>query len=269
MLGTVSNPQNTMKTYLYLSLLPESLIASHLNPVEFGSYFATGTEKRARGQAIFFKLKDDYASRRIAGAGLGDNLGRPEHTYPRKSAYLSIYRVLEEVPAEAIESLNLVTGEGRTLTITAADYVPEIGPRYHLYQQFAPVTPRIVSQLEPRDFSRHISNPDNRVSLPALVFAELELGRLSDDPEAQGVDNLPYPNIEHLRDCLRELRSHNKATKTVIRALPQDLLYRTLHRGFYYTNDDGSFLYFPMPDRDRLEGELYPWWRSALSTFGG
>ena len=258
-----------MKTYLYLSLLPESLIASHLAPHEFGSYFATGTEKRARGQAIFFELNEEYARKRIAMAGLGENLGRPEGEYPRKSAYLSIYRVLEEVPAEAIKNINLVTEEGRTLTIIAGNYEPEIGPHYHLYQQFAPITPRIVSRLEPQTFSRHITNAAHRVSLPVLVFAELELGRLADDPEALDADNLPYPNIEHLRDCLRELRNRNKATKTVIRGLPRDLLYRTLHRGFYYTNNDGTFLYFPMPGKEQLEGEFYPWWRSALSTFGG
>lgn len=43
-----------MKRYLYLSLLPEALIASMLPPEEFGNYLAVGTKKRTRGQAIFF-----------------------------------------------------------------------------------------------------------------------------------------------------------------------------------------------------------------------
>ncbi|MDR1789427.1 MAG: hypothetical protein LBR12_03635 [Opitutaceae bacterium] len=258
-----------MKTYLYLSVIPEALVASHLAPADFGAYLATGSQKRARGQAIFFKLTDAYAAERIAKAGLGDNLGRPEGEYPRKSAYLGIYRVLEEVPVEAIESLYLVTEDGRSLAIAPADYTPEIGPRFHLYQQFSPVTPRIVSQLEPREFVRHITDKTKRVALPAIVFAELELGRLADDPEAEGVDNLPYPNIPHLRDCIRELRAFNKTTKTVIRFLGQDVLFRTLHRGFYYGNDDGGFLYFPLPSIEQLEREFYPWWRSANTTFGG
>jgi len=32
-----------METYLYLSLIPESLIASQLAPEEFGNYYAVGT----------------------------------------------------------------------------------------------------------------------------------------------------------------------------------------------------------------------------------
>ena len=255
-----------MKTYLYLSLLPESLIASHLSPDEFGSYLATGSEKRARGQAIFFKLKDSYAAERIAKAGLGDNLGREE--YPRKSAYLSIYRVIEEVPADAIETLYLITGEGRSLSIAPAPFTPEIGPRYHLYQQFSPVTPRIVSQLNPLEFAQHITDKTKRISLPGIVFTELKLNRLSDDPEADCVDDLPYQNIPHLRDCIRELRSFNKSTKTVVRYLGGELLFRTIHGGFFYGAPNGKFLYFPMPAIEELESTYYPWWRSALSTFG-
>lgn len=258
-----------MKTYLYLSVLPEALVASHLAPEEFASYLATGAEKRARGQAIFFKLTDAYATERIAQAGLGPNLGRPEGEFPRKSAYLGIYRIIENIPAAAIESLYLVTEDGRSLRIDPAEYTPEISRRYHLYQQFCPVTTRIVSQLEPRDFVRHITDKQRRISLPGVVFAELQLHRLADDPEAEKVDNLPYPNLAHLRDCIRELRTFNKPTKTVVRFLSQEVLFRTLRRGFFYGTCDEKFLYFPMPPKEQLEGEYYPWWRSANTTFGG
>ena len=46
-----------METYLYLSIMPESLIVSMLPPSEFGTYLAVGTKKSAHGQAIFFSLK--------------------------------------------------------------------------------------------------------------------------------------------------------------------------------------------------------------------
>ena len=45
-----------MKKYYYLVATPESLIASHLEPKEFGNYLAVGTKKRTRGQAIFSRL---------------------------------------------------------------------------------------------------------------------------------------------------------------------------------------------------------------------
>jgi hypothetical protein len=266
--GALKNPSD-MKPYLYLSLIPEALVASHLAPEEFGVYLSVGSQKRTRGQAMFFKLTDGYAEARLSALGLDPGLERDESKGPRRSAYLSIYRVLEQTPVDALESLHLVTEDGRVLTLNPAAYEPDPGPRFHLYQELCPITPRVVSTLEPRAFASQITDPANRVSLPALVFTELKLESLADDPEAKNVDNLPYPNLEHLRDCLRELRvKPNKMMKTVIRSLQQDVLYRTLRGGLYVATSGGGFRFFPMPPRPDLESTNYPWWRSALSTFG-
>jgi len=257
-----------MKPHLYISLLPEALVASHLDPDAYGAYLATGPKHLTRGSAAFFKLTEDYAASKFSDFSIGADLER--RNGPRRSAYLSIYRVLEHTPLSAIESLHLATEDGRVLTLRPAPYKAEPGPRFHLYQQFCPVTPRVVSTLDPLEFGERITDRTQRVSLPALVYAELKLDRLGDDPEAAGVDNLPYPNLEHLRDCLRELRTKaGKSTKTVIRFLQQDVLYRTLQGGFYVVTSSGGFLFFPMPGREELETTYYPWWRSALSSFGG
>ena len=100
-----------MKNYLYLSLMPESLVASHLAPAEFGSYIATGSKKRARGQAIFFKLSDAYTDKIISGDLAAHMLARPN----RRSLYLSIYRVLEQTPLDAIESICVSLAESKQL----------------------------------------------------------------------------------------------------------------------------------------------------------
>ncbi|MCU0749140.1 MAG: hypothetical protein MUF13_06290, partial [Akkermansiaceae bacterium] len=114
-----------------------------------------------------------------------------------------------------------------------------------------------------------ITDINKAVSLPAIAFAELLLERLGDDPEANGVDNLPYGSIEHMRDCLRELRAkQSKSTKLVVRHLEQDVLFRTLHRGFFVAAAGGAFRFFPMPSREELDTTYYPWWRSALRSAG-
>ncbi len=255
-----------MTIYLYLSLMPEALIASHLPPEEYGAYLALGSKKRSQGQAIFFKLSEAYAKEKLDAykdvAELRD--GRI-----RRSAYLSIHRVLEQTPLDAIESLHLTSNDGHVLTLQPAEYQPLPGPRFHLYQEFCPVTPRVVSELEPKEFATTITDMSRAVSLPALVFAELILERLGDDPEANGVENLPYGNLEHLRDCLRELRAKSgKSTKLVVRHLEQDVLFRTIHRGFFVAGQGGAFRFFPMPSRSELETTHYSWWRSALRTTG-
>ncbi|MFO1448750.1 MAG: hypothetical protein U1F61_11400 [Opitutaceae bacterium] len=258
-----------MKTYVYLSLLPEALVASHLNPEEFGAYLAVGSAMRSRGQAIFFKLSDSYAATKLGESGVDPDLDRGDSQPPRRSRYLAIYRVLESTPVSALESLHLATDDGRVLALKPAEYVPDPGPRYHLYQEFCPVTPRVVSELEPREFAAHITDTSQPVSLPCLVFAELRLERLGDDPEANGVDNLPYVHLDHLRDCIRELRTKaGKTTKTVIRTLQQDVLLRTIQGGFYAVASGGEFRHYPMPSIADLETRHAAWWRSAQHSFG-
>lgn len=255
-----------MTIHLYLSVIPEALVASHLPPEEYGAYLALGPKKRSQGQAIFFKLSDAYAREKLDAF---PNIAELRNGRLRRSAYLGIHRVLEQTPVEAIESLHLTTNDGHVLTLHPKDYEPDPGPRYHLYQEFCPITPRVASTLEAKEFAAAITDTNQPVSLPALAFAELIMERLGDDPEANGTDNLPYRSLEHLRDCLRELRAKpGKSTKLVVRHLEQDVLFRTIRRGFFVAKQGGDFRFFPMPSRDELETTYYTWWRSALRTPG-
>jgi len=264
-----------MKTYLYLSLIPESLIASQLPPDDFGSYYAVGPQNRARGQALFFELDPDFRGGDFKMEDVERRCAPHPDGKPRRSVYLSIYRVLERLPLSALGRLHLVTGDGRVLPLERgalpASGVQEAGDspeRHHLYQEICPVSPRIVSRLDPARFAANITNPDNAVSVDALVFCELALGPLASDPDASDVGHLPYSNIDHLRDCLKELRAKpSKVSKTVNRGLQTDFLYRTVEGGFYVANREG-LLHYPMPEPERLERERFAWWRSAQSAFG-
>jgi len=186
----------------------------------------------------------------------------------KRSAYLSVYRVLERVPLSALKKLYLVTDDGRVLGLDQAPFEPESpAGLHHLYQELCPMTPRVVSNLSPQDFCKAITNPANAVSVPRIVFAELELKKLARDPSANEIGDLPYRNIGHLRDCLRELETRSaKTTKQVDRGLKGEMLYRTVKNGFF-VGDQEQMLYFPLPPREQLEREYYEWWRSAQDTF--
>jgi len=253
-----------MKRYLYLSLLPEALIASMLPPEEFGNYLAVGTKKRTRGQAIFFEVDPDFKCDWLNLQDLETLCHPHKDGSPKRSKYFSIYRVLEHVPLNKLKKLYLTTDDGRVLGLEPAEYTPSLDPKLRLYQQLTPVNPRVASSLNPREFVDFITNGENPVSVPKIVFVELELNGLASDPVNGSVENLPYANIEHLRDCLTELKiSKKKLTKTVIRFMQGDLLYRTIKNGFFVGNKD-HFLFYKFPSKEQLENELYPWWRSAL-----
>ena len=44
------------QTYLYLSLIPQGLIASMLDPEAFGTFYSVGTRVHSRGESIFFEV---------------------------------------------------------------------------------------------------------------------------------------------------------------------------------------------------------------------
>jgi hypothetical protein len=251
-----------MSQFVYLSATPESLVASQLPPIEFGNYLAVGTRKRTRGQAVFFEvdmekmpeLPYDYINERLVPYEDGE---------PKRSVFLSIYRVMEKVPMEALKNLFLVTDDGKVLELAAGKYRASSSDLIHLYQQFNPIETRVASKLNPAEFIKFLTDPGKLVSTPKLFIVELKLNRLSKDSYAP-IHDLPYPNPDHLRDCLARLRSSKeRLTKTVIRQYKGELSYRTIRNGFFIGEQD-NYLYYPFPSIEELEDKYYYWWRSAL-----
>lgn len=125
----------------------------------------------------------------------------------------------------------------------------------------------VASRLAPREFGKLLTTPDQPLRIPTIAFCELQLGDLAHNPATGSAENLPYPQIDHLRDCLESLRtSEKKETKTVVRDLPHGILYRTVTGGFFVANARG-ILFYPMPSRHQLETEHYHWWHSARMEF--
>jgi hypothetical protein len=252
-----------MKQFVYLSITPESLVASHLPPAEFGNYLAIGTRKRLRGQAIFLEL-DTAKMKNFPTKYLNERLVPYKDGEPKRSLYLSIYRVLENTPLEAMKNLYLVTDDGRVLELNSRSFKPDEQDVIHLYQQFNPISTRVASKLTPPEFIAFLTDTGKPVSAPTIFMAELKLNKLARDPDAP-IHDLPYPNPDHLRDCLSRLMSSGqRLTKTVIRQFKGELSYRTIKNGFFVGNHD-NYLYYPFPSTEELEGTYYSWWRSALT----
>jgi hypothetical protein len=251
------------KNYLYFSVTPEALIASGLEPEKFGNYLAVGTQKRARGQAVFFELDIDKMGDIVSRDYIEKNCSpRPDGT-PKRTLYLSIYRVLEQIPLDALKSLYLTTDDGRVLKLDRGTFEGQTNESLYLYQELCPVHPRIASSLNPEKFVKYVCDPKNNVSVPKLFIAQLELGALANDPIAGVADDLPYSNIYHLRDCLSGLlQNSSKMTKTVVRFFRGDIAYRTCKNGFFI-GDNNKVLFYPFPSQKELNEHHFTWWKSA------
>jgi hypothetical protein len=187
-----------MTVHLYLSLIPEALIASMLSPEEFGNYYAVGSKKKSRGQAIFFEIDPDFKTKYFHIEEAIRRCVPHEDGSPKRSIYLSVYRVLENVPLNSLGKLFLVTQDGRTLEIEMSGNLPAEEKGLHLYREIAPVPPLVVSTLAPQAFyDLIVRNPTSLIKIPAVCFVELRLGQLADDPQNGNVGDLPYENIEN------------------------------------------------------------------------
>jgi hypothetical protein len=244
----IRDEEMTMTVHLYLSMIPEALIASMLTPEEFGVYYSVGSMKKARGQAIFFEVSPDF---RHSFFRVEEGIRRcvpHEDGSPKRSIYISVYRVPQD---------------GRVLGLESSEEFPEDTVGLHLYQEITPVHPLVVSTLGPREFYELIvKTPTSLLSLPAICFVELRLDELAEDPERGDVRDLPYSNIGHLRQCLVELRTKTVHTKMVNRIQPASFPYRTIKSGIFVGNEEG-LLYFPLPSQEELRAQHYRWWRSA------
>lgn len=145
---------------------------------------------------------------------------------------------------------------GGFLGIDPSEMCPEDTAGLHLYQEIVPVHPLVVSTLGPREFYSLIARtPASLPTLPAVCFAELQLGELADNPEYGRVGNLPYVNTDHLRQCWVDLGTKTVHTKLVDRISSASFPYRTLRMGLFLGNTE-RLMCFPMPSRGAAEQTL-------------
>ena len=251
------------KHHLYLSMIPEALVASMLPPEAFGRYLAVGSHKRSSGAAIYFEIDPDLGSEFFNMEIVQERCVAKPDGSPKHSVYLGIYRVLEHIPLEALGKLYLTTRDGQVLALEQGERPTEFSDGPHLYDEICPVHPLIASQLDPEAFTRFATNPGSPLCVPKIFFAQLDPAAIiGSDKTAEGsiaIHNLP----ERIKECFRELDVADKPTKTVDRT--RQLTFRWNHiKNGYFVGDRNSLLYYPFPTADSLERDHYKWWRSAM-----
>lgn len=256
-----------MKIHLYFMCYRiEALVASQLEPEAFGRYMAVGTSKNTRGSAMFIEVDRSKLDPQAFGLeDLEERCKRPDGG-PKRSKYLSIYRVLERLPLDALGNLHLVAGDGRTLSIESQAYDASAeADGTFLFQELCPVSPMIVSTYAPRRFTTFLTDSKNPLCVPKIFFADL---LLEFDEAGHLAGYLPYEEPRHITDCVHELRvpGREKPTKTVSRASQISAFFRTINRGFFLGAPEGM-VFYPFPERSYLESTASRWWRSAETRY--
>ncbi len=253
-----------MKKYIYLTIAPEALIGSMLPPADFGCYMATGTKKSNKSQVIFFEIDYQQVEKLINVEYLNRKCVPKPDGLPKSSVYLSIYRVLENIPLTALIDLYLTTDTGKVLQLKKETYnaVSASSKKMFLYQELCPVNPQVASNLPPHEFLKVLTDGSLQIRVPKLFFVDLKLGELAIDPLSGSAEHLPYGNISHLRDCLEIIKTEEmKLMKTVQRAYNGNLLYRTVDTGFFI-GAGNDMVFYPYPTMAEIEKLNYEFFRA-------
>jgi hypothetical protein len=243
----------------------ESLVASHLDPEAFGTYMAVGNKKLASGHVLFFEIDPSFPryTDQFQVDDINARCAPHADGSPKRSKYISVYRVMEFLPLPVYGALYLTTPDGRVLRLDESPYaVEEPASDPSLYQELCPLIPMVASTLPPRAFVKFLTNPAHPVHAPRLCFADLRLDR---DAQNRLAGWLPYTDPLHIEDCLKDLAAAGpgrKTTKTVSRTPRTRGFFRAIRRGFFL-GDQTGMKFYRFPDRDELEIQHAKWWHSA------
>ncbi len=250
------------KHHLYLSVIPEALVASMLPAEEFGRYLAVGSHKRTSGAAIYFEVDPGFSAEFFDMDIVKERCVAKADDSPKRSVYLGIYRVLEHIPLEALGKLYLTTRDGQVLALEQGAPPEDFADEYYLYDELCPVHPLIASRLDPAAFTRFATNPESPLCVPKIFFTQLDPDAIiGTDRTAEGspaIHNLPA----RIKECFEELDAADKPTKTVDRT--RQLTFRWNHiKNGCFIGDQSRLLYYPFPSASKLDRDHYQWWRSA------
>lgn len=250
--------------YYMLCYRFEALVASQLPPEDFGAYMAVGTKKNTHGNMLFFEVDPAVRSTYFRLNDIPNTCIAHHDGSPKRSKYISTYRVLEHLDTSVLGTLYLTTADGRVLGLNASTYIEtHNGTSPNLYQELCPVSSMVVSRLDPNAFNAFMTDPNNPVGVPRILFADLLIERSTSGHLA---GNLPYEHPSHIIECIRELDAATlKSTKNVTRAPHLHGFFRTIRRGFFL-GDQSDLKYYSFPSKEELDVNHHQWWHSATES---
>lgn len=249
--------------HYYLTVFPlEALIASQLDPVQFGAYMATGSKKGSAERLMFAEIANpecaavdrDYARSRCVAHANGD---------PKHSVYLSVYRALESIPIGDLGSLYLTTVDGRVLELPMSSPGSRSQKPYYLYQELCPIQPLVISNLTPDAFAAALCDPARKVSVPKIVFADCKTPDLNDPENTGNIGTTFARRRAHLLDCIASVSGPaGKPAKTFDRSHVAAFTFQLIDTGVYVADGERIALW-AMPNAEQLRELDYDWGRSA------
>lgn len=254
--------------HLYMIVFPiNALVASQLEPDRFGEHYTMASAKHFSGKVIFAELdinfRNDYFE---IDRYLSLTVPHEDGT-PKRTKFISSYKVLENVDLSAIQKLFLVTTNGKVLPVEPAEYTAYNEPGLiRIYQEICPLETLVASTKDQREFGKFITTQTKSKGAPKICFTQIDfnLDEFFERNKNKDIITIELPDVNAYRfyDCIMELKKNpGKFTKTIsLGSMLKDISYKFLRHGFWFVSGD-EMKFFPMPSATDLENKYFYWWK--------
>lgn len=259
----------SFQKHLYAIMHPNrALVASQLEPMEFGKQYSVGTKRYYQGKVLFLEVDPEYRHEFFAiDEFLKETIEHPDGS-PKRTKIISSYRVLEHLDMEALGALYAVTVQGNTLKLDKAEYHSQTSDEIRIIQEINPLQLLVATTLDHRGFGSQMTAPGSPKGAPKLFFTQIDLdvdgflGEWKSNPFLPP----PIPGIhpQKLAAALQDLKAGGESqTATIgLASVLDQVVYRSLKEGFFISSGD-KLNYYPFPSVEVLQRDHFAWYRST------
>jgi len=104
-----------------------ALVASQLEPEDFGMHYAVGSTKHYSGKVIFVEVDINFQHPYFdVEYYLKQTVPDPVTKRPKRTKFISSYGVIENVPLHVLKNLYLVKANGKVLPLEKQQYTAKM-----------------------------------------------------------------------------------------------------------------------------------------------
>ncbi len=246
-----------------------ALVASQLEPADFGRYYSVGSARYYSGKMLFIEMDINYRNEYFKiDEFLEQTVEHPDGS-PKMTKFISSYRVLEHLSIEAMGSLYAATVNGDVLRLDAQPYSPApSNSRISIVQELNPIQLLVASSYDHPTLGKHLTTPGNPRGCPKLCFTQIDLDvdRFLEDWAKNPFLAAPIPGVhpQKLASVLEALKADSQPrTKSIgIQSIFDRVSYSRICNGFFVASQD-ELKHYPMPSQEVLQRDHYSWWKHS------
>ncbi|MFW5800051.1 MAG: hypothetical protein ACOCV8_04460 [Spirochaetota bacterium] len=257
------------KKHLYCLIYPNSaLVASELLPEAFGIHYVVSYPKHYKGKIIFAEIDLNFRNPYFKIDEILEACYKPDGS-PKRTKFVSSYRILEHIDIDAFKDIYLVTARGKILRLRKKEDEYDIQhekEKLRIYQFMAPLYYLIATNFSPPEMGKYVStDPVKGVPKSAMIQLEVDTDPILNKDDNHLVFSSPLPGVHpgYLKEALLELIQTDKKTKTLsLNSIFDEVPFTRIKHGIWINSSEKQ-IFYPMPSWQQLEKEHFHWFRDA------